>query len=253
MNNQQLPSTPLLSTPSQPQIVSLLGLGELLKQTFQIYKSRIGVFLGIAVISFLASLLFIPFFLLLLFFGLSFVVFYKSLSIVLLLFIILIIIVLGVAVFIANLWASIALLYAVKERDQKIGIKESFAKAWHKILSYWWISILVGLITMLGFLLLIIPGIIFSIWFSLAAYVLVSEDLKGMKALSRSKQLIKGYWWKIFWRFLVLGFVVFLFVFITGFIPFIRNIIYILTMPFSVIFSFLIYENLKQLKGEASY
>lgn len=228
-------------------------IGELLSKTFQIYKERIGVFLGIAVISFLASLLFVPFFLLLIFFGLSFIVFYKSLGIVLLLFIILITIVLGVAVFLVNLWASIALLYAVKERDQKIGIKESFAKAWHKILSYWWISILVGFITMLGFFLLIIPGIIFSIWFSLVAYILISEEKKGMKALARSKQLIKGYWFNVFWRFLVLGFIVFLFTFITGFIPFIRNIIYIVAIPFSMTFGFLIYENLKQLKGEVSY
>lgn len=249
MNNQEFPSAPLLSTPSQPRIVSLPGPGELLKQAFRIYKDRIGVFLGIAVISFFASLLFIPFFLLSLLFSLSFVVFYKSLGLVLLLFVILIIIVLGIAVIIVNIWASIALLYAVRERDKKIGIKESFAMAWHKILSYWWVSILVGLITMLGFLLLIIPGIIFAIWFSLAGYVLVSEDLRGMKALLRSKQLIKGYWFKVFWRLLVLNMIIFLIAYIVGLIPFLRNIIYLFIAPFSVIFSFLIYENLRQLKG----
>lgn len=248
MNNQQFPPTPPKPASPQSQTVSLLGPGELLRKTFQIYKRRIGVFLGIMVIPFLVYLLFIPFFLLPLFFNLSFIAFYKSLGLILLPFVLSVMIVLGIIAFVVNLWASIALLYAVKERDQKIGIKESFTKGWSKILSYWWISILAGLITMVGFLLFIIPGIIFGLWFSLAGYVLVSEDIKGMKALLRSKQLVKGYWWKIFWRFLVLTFIVFLVTFITGFIPFIRNIIYVFITPFSITFSFLIYENLKQLK-----
>ncbi len=224
------------------------NIGELLKQTFQIYKNRFWVFLGISVIPFLASLVFAPLFLLPLLFGLPIIAFCKSLGFVLLIPLILVIVVLGIVIFVVNLWAGVSLLYAIKERDQEIGIRESFAMGWPKILSYWWISILNGLIIMLGFLLLIIPGIIFSIWFGFAIYVLISEEKKGMKALLRSKQLVKGYWWKVFWRFLVLGFIVFLVAFITGFIPFIRNIIYIFITPFSITFSFLIYENLKQLK-----
>lgn len=224
------------------------NIGELLSKTFQIYKKRIGVFLVISVIPFLTYLVFVPFFLIPLFLNLPFIAFYKSLGPFLLIPLISVIVVLGIMMVIVNLWAGVSLLYAIKERDQEIGIRESFAKAWPKILSYWWISILVGVITMLGFLLLIIPGIIFSIWFSLASYALVSEEKKGMKALLRSKELVKGYWWKIFWRFLVLTSIVFLITFIAGFIPFIGNIIYIFITPFSVTFSFLIYENLKQLK-----
>lgn len=243
------------------QVSSLIRPGELLRKTFQIYKSRIGVFLGIMVIPFLVYLLFIPFFLLPLFFNLSLIVFYKSLGLILLPFVLLVMIVLGIIAFVVSLWASIALLYAIKERDQKIGIRESFAKAWHKILSYFWISILVGLITMLGFLLFIIPGIIFGLWFSLAGYVLVSEDIKGTKALFRSKQLIKGHWFKVFWRFLVLGFVIFIIyiafsllispIAVLFKIPFFQNITNILSIfitPFSATFYFLVYENLKQLK-----
>jgi len=223
-------------------------VGELLKQAFQIYKNRIGVFLVISIIPFLASLVFAPLFLIPLLLGLPIILFYKGLGLVLLIPLILVTVVLAIAIFIVNLWAGVSLLYAIKERDQEIGIRESFAKARPKILSYWWISILVGLITMLGFILLIVPGIIFSVWFSLAVYVLVSEEKKGMKALLRSKELVKGYWWKIFWRLLVLSFVVFLIAYIAGFIPFVKNIIYIFITPFSVTFSFLIYENLKKLK-----
>ena len=38
---------------------------------------------------------------------------------------------------VVNLWSGVSILYAVKEREQKIGIKESFKRGWHKILSYW--------------------------------------------------------------------------------------------------------------------
>jgi len=250
MNHQQLPSTPLLPTPSHPQTVSLSGLGELLKQAFQIYKKRIGVLLVISVIPFFTSLIFVPLLLIPLFFSLPFIAFYKSLGL-LLIPLILLIVVLGIIMVIVNLWAGASLLYAIKGRDQEIGIRESFAMAWPKILSYWWISILNGIIVMLGFLLLIVPGIIFSIWFSFSFYVLVSEDRKGMKALLRSKELVKGYWWKVFWRFFMLNIIVFLVAYIVSFIPFIKSIIYLFITPFSVIFGFLIYENLKQLKGEA--
>ncbi len=223
------------------------NIGELLSKTFQIYKKRIGVLLVISVIPFLTYLVFAPFFLIPLLFSLPFIAFYKSLGL-LLIPLILLIVVLGIIMVIVNLWAGASLLYAVKGRDQEIGIKESFAMAWPKILSYWWISILNGIIVMLGFLLLIIPGIIFSIWFSFSFYVLVSEDRKGMKALLRSKELVKGYWWKVFWRFFVLNIIIFLIAYIVSFIPFIKTIIYLFITPFSVIFGFLIYENLKQLK-----
>jgi len=43
-----------------------------------------------------------------------------------------------------------------------------------------------------GFILLIIPGILFSFWFALASYTVVIEGESGRAALSRSKKLMKG-------------------------------------------------------------
>lgn len=247
MNDNQSFSPFGPSSFSPPQsVISLPGGWELLKKSLGIYKKRFWVFVGIMVIPFLVFLLF---------FGSAFL-----LRILKVPWIWLIVAIIGYfALIIFNLWAGVSLLYAIKEREQKIGIKESFRKGWPKILSYWWISILVSLITMGGFLFLIIPGIIFAIWFSLSAYILVSEDIKGMNALFRSKQLIKGYWGKVFWRFLVMALVVVVItvpiaVIASLFdIPFISNIIGLLIGPFSLIFGFLVYENLKQLKREVVF
>lgn len=229
------------------QISSLPKIGELLKEAFQIYKNRIWVFLLLTLILLLVPFLFI---LPLTIFFLIYLIqdqIPDFLVISLTGFGILIVVIAFLVIVIISLWTGLSLLYAIKERDQKIGIKESLTKGWPKIISYLWISILVGFITIGGFLLLIIPGIIFAIWFSLAAFVFVSEDLKGMNALFRSKQLVKGYWWKVFWRFLVLNIIICLVSFITGFIPFVGNFIMLFTLPFSITFGFLIYENLRKL------
>lgn len=233
MENQQLPPIS-----PQPQITSLPGIGDLLSRSWQIYKARIGVFIGIMILPALLLLLFsiLP---LIPSLRLNFPALIFFIPLILLIFII------------VQIWASIALLYAIKEREEKIGIREAFAKGWHRIISYFWISLLVGIITLVGFLLFIIPGIIFAIWFGLAAYVLVAEGLTGMKALSRSKQLVSGYWWPVFGRILVVFLIVIvlnLIISVLNMPRIIQSVISLFLGPFFATYYFLIYGDLKKLK-----
>jgi len=66
-------------------------------------------------------------------------------------------------------------------------------------------SLLAGLIIGVGFLLLIIPGIIFLIWYAFVGQVVVVEGLSGNDALSRSKALTAGYRWRIFGLLFIFG------------------------------------------------
>lgn len=59
------------------------------------------------------------------------------------------------------------------------------------------------LITLGGFILLIIPGLIFSIWYSFAQIAAVLDGKKGMDALRFSKKLVTGRFWKITYRTIV--------------------------------------------------
>ncbi|PIR71830.1 MAG: hypothetical protein COX89_02185 [Candidatus Nealsonbacteria bacterium CG_4_10_14_0_2_um_filter_37_10] len=240
-NQQQISST-------QPQILALPGMGDLLKRTFSVYKARLGTFLGIMVFPLICSVFF-----LILPANLK-----KNLLLGISLFIIF-----WLAVMVTSLWSSVSLLYAIKEREEKIGIVESFRKGWHKIISFVWISILAGFITLGGFLLFIIPGIIFAIWFAFPIYVLVSEDLRGMNALFRSKQLVSGKWGSVALRLFTIG-VIALVIYSVIFFPlsfFVGkkaadigdSIISLFLTPFSVTFTFLIYEDLKKFKGEVSF
>ncbi|MDG1949689.1 MAG: hypothetical protein P8J32_02600 [bacterium] len=58
-------------------------------------------------------------------------------------------------------------------------------------------TFLVGLITMGGLLLLIIPGIIFSIWYSQAVLATIIEEKRPVASLARSKQLVAGRFWDV--------------------------------------------------------
>lgn len=77
--------------------------------------------------------------------------------------------------------------------------------------SYIWLATLLTLVTTGGLILLIIPGIIFAIWFSLSYFVLLLEDIRGVEAMKRSKAYVKGKWWAVFGRLMfliVVGFIV---------------------------------------------
>lgn len=107
-----------------------------------------------------------------------------------------------------TLWASIALartMGAIYKNEQASDWRLAFSNSSHLILPVIWTSILVALIVLGGTILLIIPGIIFSIWYSFTFYTVIFEDKRGFNALSSSKALVVGRWWRIFWRLFVPG------------------------------------------------
>jgi hypothetical protein len=149
------------------------------------------------------------------------------------------------AAIIISLWSGLAMMFVLKEGSSNIGAKDALRLAWPKIASYFWVSILVGLVNLAGFILLIIPGVIFSIWFGFSLWAFASEGLKGKKALARSKQLVSGNWWGVFGRFLLFG----ILAAIVSSIPSVGQIInFIFVTPFSIIYGYLMYESLKELR-----
>jgi hypothetical protein len=66
-------------------------------------------------------------------------------------------------------------------------------------------SILYGLLVIVGFILLIIPGIYFSIKYVLYKYVIVDQDLGIFDSFSEAGSLAKGNWWKLFLLSIITG------------------------------------------------
>jgi hypothetical protein len=68
-----------------------------------------------------------------------------------------------------------------------------------------WTSFIVGLLTVVGFMFFLIPGIFLGVCFSLVLSIRIFEDISLGDALGRSFKLIKNNWW---WTFLILFIVV---------------------------------------------
>lgn len=103
---------------------------------------------------------------------------------------------------VVSIWAQLV-IYNIVVNENESGWSQ-FGKAFSKILPFSWIGILVGLIALGGFFLFIVPAIIFSIWFSLSQFVLLKEDIRGFKALFKSKEYVRGNFWAVLARVLIL-------------------------------------------------
>jgi hypothetical protein len=102
-------------------------------------------------------------------------------------------------------WQSLAVLYLIDGVKTGVGIKEAYAKAWKKILRYWWLMVLNGLIVTGAFIPLIVPGIILSVSFSFALFVLAFEETGGLKAMLISRKYVAGRWWAVVGRQMYIG------------------------------------------------
>ena len=83
--------------------------------------------------------------------------------------------------------------------------RDSFRYAVQRLPSILWVTFLAGLATVLGFILCIVPGIYLAVGFALAVPALLTEDARGGRALGRSRELVRGYWWRVF-AVVVLGY-----------------------------------------------
>ena len=153
----------------------------------------------------------------------------------------------AIAGIIAVTWGVGAFICAVADFD--MGIKDALSQGSQKIWSFLWIFSLLDYILSGGFLLFIVPGIIFSTWFFFSQFILAREDVRGMDALLKSKEYISGYWFDVFLRFLLIW-VISLAI---NMIPFIGFILSIAFTPFLWIYTYLVYDDLKATKGDVTY
>lgn len=94
----------------------------------------------------------------------------------------------------------------IEKAAADLGASVRFAVS--KLLSIWALSIVVGLIVILGLIALIVPGIILAIMFCLAFPVLIIEKKGVFDSMGRSRELVGHRWLKTLATFLVLGIVV---------------------------------------------
>ena len=142
--------------------------------------------------------------------------------------------------------ASIEAIRRVSE-NSSLSVQEAFlvakAKAWKFLL----IGILKGAILLIGFLLLIIPGIIFSVWFAFSGMEIVLNKTGVKESLLKSKALVIGRFWPVLGKLFVIGIFVTVLQIIFTILPY--GIGNLMSPVFGILFLLPIYLLFKELEA----
>lgn len=129
---------------------------------------------------------------------------------------------------------------------------------------YFWgflgVSLLLFVIILAWGFVFLVPALIFGVYYSFASYVLVMEDKRAFSSMERSYDLVKGYWWPVFGRMalLMVGALIISLIVSTPlnfmeqgswmFVTYniLTNIMWAIISPYFVIYSFHIYNSLKE-------
>jgi hypothetical protein len=158
---------------------------------------------------------------------------------------------------------QLGMMHAVAGYKEKVGVRESYIRAWKDIASYWWIQLLMMLIVVTGILCFFIPGLVFLVWFTFAAYILIAEKTKGMQAIVKSREYVRGRFWPVVGRmlFLAIPYIILSLLrintahdrestlFLSSALP---NIVNVLLTPLQVAYGFVLYNKLKSSHVESN-
>jgi len=88
-----------------------------------------------------------------------------------------------------------------REVDVKASYEYAFSRLWGLI----GLAILIALVVGVGFILLIVPGIIFLVFLAVAVPAFIIERLGVTESMSRSWKLVSGSWWHVLGVIVVAG------------------------------------------------
>ena len=145
----------------------------------------------------------------------------------------------GLIIAILTLLLHTAIYYNVTQ-NRKLSAKESFKKGSKYFWTYLLFLILISIFLTGLFILLIIPGIIFLVYWIFAGFILFKENKGPIASLKSSYNLVKGRWWSTFGYLILIIIVMILISIIFAIIGGLINILILLPVIISKGFSILI-------------
>ncbi len=108
----------------------------------------------------------------------------------------------SVPAYVAQFLATIVFIFAVNAilENRPVELQKMAEDAFKKFFPALFVVTIVSLSMLGGFLLFVIPGVIFAIWFAFALYESVLKNSRGTEALKNSRALSSGRWWATLWR-----------------------------------------------------
>lgn len=177
---------------------------------------------------------------------------------------------LGLLVFLAFV-ASIylAVVYSIRAKVASIlllkndftSAKENFKEAKPYFVRFLGVSLLLVVLVIAWGFVFIIPALIFAIYYGFAQYILVVEEKRPFSSVERSYDLVKGYFWPVFGRFMLamaIGIAIYLLISwplrylgetSAWFLPYdvFMNLIWVILSPYFIIYPYQIYKSLKKI------
>ena len=103
------------------------------------------------------------------------------------------------------LTGAITRAVAAEVAGEDPSVEQSYRFGFHRLGAVLVVSVLVGLATLAGLILFIIPGIYIGIRLCVSIEALVIEGRRGTEAMGRSWGLVGGHWWHAFGTVVVGG------------------------------------------------
>ena len=94
---------------------------------------------------------------------------------------------------------------AAEVAGEDLGLEQSYRFGFARLGPILVVSILVGLATLLGLIVFIIPGIYLGVRLAVSTQALVVEGKRGTDAMRRSWDLVGGHWWHAAFTILIAG------------------------------------------------
>ena len=112
----------------------------------------------------------------------------------------------GIVFFVVNSILSLGVIAIVLKfvKNEKPTIQDLVSKK-HLFSKYIFSNILVSILTIIGFLFFIIPGIVLAVRMQFYVYFIVEEEVGPIDAIKKSWDLTKGSFWNIFFFGLLAG------------------------------------------------
>jgi uncharacterized membrane protein len=143
---------------------------------------------------------------------------------------------------IIGLWSqSTQYLSVIKMGDSEV---EILKLGYYKIIKFWTISLVVGIIITFGAILLIIPAIIFGVWYGFSVFLVLDKNMGVFEALKASKQMVKGKSWKILGRSAVFVLFTIIISILLSVIPYAGSLLLSFIAPLFLLPFYLLYRDL---------
>jgi len=144
--------------------------------------------------------------------------------------------------FLVSLWSQTTTYYAIFRKTESE--KEVFKLGFKNMPKLFLVSIVVGLIIFLGMILLVIPAIIFAVWYSFSILLVLDKGVGIGQALKQSKSMVSGRFWKILGRSVVFGLFSFTIAIVFSLVPYAGNILVLFLSPLTLLPFYLLYKDL---------